>query len=72
LAADPLRSVPFLAALLPPTDPAEAALLATSPECLRQRRAVMALEYSATPAARQVLRTLATANVATSRAEEAR
>ena len=45
--------------------------LTSSSEWSRQRRAVMALEYSESPKARQVLRTLATAQIATPLAEEA-
>jgi WD40 repeat protein len=45
---------------------------ASSPEWTRQRRAVMALEYSATPEARQLLQALATAKVESGLAREAR
>jgi RNA polymerase sigma factor (sigma-70 family) len=76
LAADPIRSIPFLAGRLPPTESAEpagpVANLEASSEWLRQRRAVMALEYCATPRARQVLRSLAPADGAPPLAEEAR
>jgi hypothetical protein len=83
LAADPERSVPFLERRLRSIEPAalvglaplladlNADALASSPEWSRQRRAVMALEYSATPGARQLLRTLARAEVATPLAAEA-
>jgi WD40 repeat protein len=71
LANDPVRSVPFLAGHLRPNEPTDP----TEPvrfERLRQRRAVMALEYCATPEARQVLQTLAKAELATTLAREAR
>jgi hypothetical protein len=59
-----------------PADPTAAARrfaeLNSDPEWLRQRRAVMVLDYCATPEARQLLRTLATAAVATPLAGEAR
>jgi WD40 repeat protein len=82
LAADPARSVSFLARRLLPAQPADCTrfarpfaeldadafavrgrtkleVTAPSPEWTRQRRAVMALEYSASPEARQLLQTLA-------------
>jgi WD40 repeat protein len=71
MANDPVRSVPFLAERLrpqAPSDPNEPVLF----ERLRQRRAVMALEYCATREARQVLQELATAEVTTPLAREAR
>jgi hypothetical protein len=79
LAADPEHSVAFLAGRLRPTEslgPNQAARpfakLNSESEWLRQRRAVMALEYCATPEARQLLQNLATAEVATPLAGEAR
>jgi RNA polymerase sigma factor (sigma-70 family) len=69
LAADPGRSVPFLAGRLRPTVPADPA---GRDEWSRQRRAVMALEYAATPAARQLLQTLADAKAQSRLAGEAR
>jgi WD40 repeat protein len=76
LAADPAHSVPFLARHLLSTEPAELGglpeNLAESPEWLRQRRAVMALEYAATPQARERLQVLAEARVETRLAGEAR
>jgi WD40 repeat protein len=79
MANDPARSVPFLAGRLRPNEPSDAAEaeglfaeLNWEPETkLRQLRAVMALEYCATPQARQVLRELATAEVTTPLAREA-
>ncbi len=116
LAADPGRSVRFLAGRLQPTEPADHARLApdtfagrgrveklggaipplvepregeafaedrrraegppenpaAAPEGLRERRAVMALEYAATPEARQLLNGLAAPEVETRLAEHAR
>jgi RNA polymerase sigma factor (sigma-70 family) len=79
LAADPVRSVPFLAErlrstqLADPTEPARLAEdLAPTREWLRQRRAVMALEYAATPEALEILQALAGAQVETALAGEAR
>jgi hypothetical protein len=69
LAADPARSVPFLAERLLPTDPEDPA---GRDKRSRQSRAVTALEYSATPASRRLLQTLAEANDATCLAGEAR
>jgi hypothetical protein len=71
MANDPVRSVPFLAGRLrpnKPSDPTEEVRF----ERLRLRRAVMALEYCATPEARKVLQMLATAEAATPLAREAR
>jgi dipeptidyl aminopeptidase/acylaminoacyl peptidase len=67
LADDPVRSVPFLAKRVRPVE-----RVASSPEWLRQRRAVMALEYGATPEAQRLLQTLAAAEVTTPLAREAR
>jgi WD40 repeat protein len=72
LAADPVRSVPFLARRLRPTEPPDPAEPPPAPVWLRQCRAVMALEYGATPEARQLLQSLANADVATPLAGEAR
>jgi RNA polymerase sigma factor (sigma-70 family) len=65
LAADPGRSVPFISRRLWQAEPAAA-------EWPRQCRAVMALEYAATPGAQQLLQTLAGAGVEPRLAEEAR
>jgi RNA polymerase sigma factor (sigma-70 family) len=79
LAADPVRSVPYLARRLRSSELAYAAKMAdlpvnatASPHWLRQLRAVMAMEYSATSEARQRLRNLTTTEAGTPLAEEAR
>jgi hypothetical protein len=74
-ASDPVRSVPFLAGRLRPNEHSDPAEFNSEPERferLRQLRAVMALEYCGTQEARQVLQELATAEVATPLAREAR
>jgi WD40 repeat protein len=79
LAADPARSVPFLAERLrqiSATDPGELdellENLTGSSEWLQQRRSVMVLEYSASPEAGQLLHVLAGTKAETRLAREAR